>query len=48
MYLKVASVLQQTWVRFIHYVLVGHEGNSIQLRGLTQYLAQSPPGVFML
>lgn len=50
MYLSAASALQQrwTWVHFIHYVLLGGEGNGIQLRGLTQYLAQSPPGVFML
>lgn len=36
-YLSAASALQQRWTRvhFIYYVLLGHEGNSIQLRGLT-------------
>lgn len=48
--LGVASALQQrwTWVPSIHSVLLGGDGISIQLQGVTQYLAQSPPVVFML
>lgn len=48
--LGVASTLQQrwTWVPSIHSVLLGGDGISIQLQGVTQYLAQSPPVVFML